>query len=114
MSKAAGSKGFRDFDLSAVDDDLSIAPQPRKPNRDEREAINAAAEANGFTNRQPPPQLKRRKRSPFTEPFSHRVKPETLTLFRQIADQQEWSGAETLDEAIRTLAEKLGLRSPPA
>ena len=107
MRKPSGPKGFRDFDLGSIGSDLAAEPI-KTPSRDEQQAINAAAAAEGFTSREPRPQLKRRKRSPFTEPFSQRVKPETLTLFRKIADQQEWTGAETLDEAIHVLAIKLG------
>lgn len=75
--------------------------------------IEKAAEVSGFTRRGPQQSTatpaRRRQRAP-TQQFNQRATIEAVELFYRIAEEQNWDNRRTLDEAIKALSEKTGIK----
>ncbi|WP_438852481.1 hypothetical protein [Brevundimonas nasdae] len=88
------------------DDHEPAPPAPKAPRTIDREAIRRAAEAQGFTSREPEAPRRRIKRSNRTEQVSFRVSPETKARFNAYLDDHDVDHATFIDLALDALAER--------
>lgn len=103
MTKERASIFGDDDDQPAVDvSDF----KPKAPPPIDQDAIRRAAEAQGFTSREPPPKRTRRKRSNRTAQVSFRVTPETQTRFHAYMDNNDVDQGDFLDLALDALEGK--------
>jgi len=105
MTKERASIFGADDDLDPALDVSGI--KPKAPPAVDRDAIRRAAEAEGFTSREPAaPRRTRRKRSDRTEQVSFRVSPATKDRFHAYVDEHDIDHANFIDEALDALERK--------
>ncbi len=95
-------------DLSDFPQSLAKAPGP-KVAKDETEM---AAEASGFTSREPKPgaaaRRQRRRRTGRNVQFNIKSRQETIDAFCGVADDNGWGLGETLEHAVALLLREYG------
>jgi hypothetical protein len=98
---------------SSIFDDMDLSdfqPKKDKPARHDQETTKEAAQKAGFKSREAQPApvktappVQRRRRTGRNAQFNIKAKPDTIQLFMQVADAQEWGLGETLEKAVELL-----------
>lgn len=110
MSNKRADLGFGD-ELSSFDPAEWETTKETKPKKKNRAVSKAAADASGFSSREPvtktkPKKVRRRRITGRNQQFNIKTTAETIDAFYAIADSQNWGLGETLEKAVELLEKK--------